>query len=366
MPKFLAPRKSGVHRVAAIALYRTLLSQCGTIPFADEQKDALRNVVRNRFRSNLNRQGGDKLRTAFTAGYEAVTHLDASASGNEESTSLITTILSQVHTRLTLPPGAPWPPRSDAPTESPEPLPPPKPKRAPGELILSRPLPLDKLTGPVRRIPILVNANHVPILRLTKPQPHHLTMYIKRRVEQRQRRHDRKWVLHEDIALSKQEDEWDELIGQKGQKGEGKWADEQEKALDEVEDSLEREQAKNRRWTAKLSKIVDEEKALAEEEKLERKRAKNRRRMARKRERLAAEDKRHQNEERVEQDRRHQNEEKVGTRGTQAAEDDQRHQNQEVVKRGVPKLPRRTNTNKPRSETKVEPSSLFKPIRRGT
>lgn len=87
MPRFLTPKKSTEHRVAgasplhthpfhsltpspAIALYRALLSGCSSAALPDDDRTALRNAIRNKFRQNRKLQSAYQLGLSFKLGYE--------------------------------------------------------------------------------------------------------------------------------------------------------------------------------------------------------------------------------------------------------------------------------------------------------
>lgn len=93
MPAFLAPHKSGAHRVTgayiryklcilpdilqAIALYRALLGKCRIAPSRIDPV-ALSNVVRNKFKQNRHVTSKYILRDAFAGGYEVARRLTSS------------------------------------------------------------------------------------------------------------------------------------------------------------------------------------------------------------------------------------------------------------------------------------------------
>ncbi|KAL1306987.1 hypothetical protein AAFC00_005619 [Neodothiora populina] len=305
MPKYIPPRKSGPHRIAAIALYRALLVRCDTAQVASEHRSTLRNVIRNKFRSNANLQSTVLLRNAFTAGHEALDHLHFSATGRQESTSYLADLISRLPAHMAKPP----PRAQPAPTEKPASRPP----LATGwenSALAARPRPLSQLKGGKRNIPVLVSANRIPILRTQKPVSHALSVYIHARVVQRQRRHDRRWELMEAARVAQGEDLWDREIERKLQEArdaeedgdqageeeeqsstsklvsggarEPSWESEIQRALKEVGKSLLREAEKNKSWAAKMVELIDREKETAEKERKERKMMRNQERRDRK------------------------------------------------------------------------------------
>lgn len=282
MPAFLVPRKSTVHRLAAIALYRALLTQCSALP---KQRDELQNIVRNRFRQSQHVHSARRLRVSFEAGYEAVDRLDAAVSGDEAARGYITGLLERAPAKVKQAPAVKQ--RKEA-----------KEVDAVAEKekisLFDRPLPLEKLKGK-RHVPVLFSANHIPILRLKKPQPESLSRFIRQRIEQRGARHDLRFALYEQLKVAGWEDEWDgltaELTGQEHQaqgssmreamlgakvkkEEEPTWKYAVDAAITEVHGQLGEEREKNRVTAEKMQAVVDRERELFEKEKAEREEAK--------------------------------------------------------------------------------------------
>jgi hypothetical protein len=280
MPKHILPWRNTPHRIAAIALYRALLLQSRKLPSASsEQRDAIQNIIRNRFKQSRHVQSPRLLKIKFEAGYEAVDHLDAAIGGDNRSCAYILDLLERSPARVKQ--------RKPAPLVS-------RKKRAPNIEdaaeygaeerprinLFDRPLPLEKLSGK-RHVPVLFNANHIPVLRLKKPQPASLSRYIRQRIEQRQIRHDRRHRLADELSIAKLEDRWDRLTDRtprslesamlrSGNDMEPQWKDVVSEALVDVENRLAAESEKNRVMAAKMQAVVDREQALYDREKKER------------------------------------------------------------------------------------------------
>ncbi len=256
MPLFIPRFRSGEHRIAAIALYRALLSQCRALPLATQQVGELQNIIRNRVKQARRSQSTRLLRVSFEAGYQALDHLDAANAGDEASTTYIRDILDRAPPKLKLPPPVKQQalrPRNSGDVED-------KPS------ILDRPLPLFELTGK-RHVPVLFNANRIPVLRIKKPQPANLSGYIYNRIEQRQKRQDRRWELDAEKTIAAHEDEWDALVNKQQVQGEKiRWVDAVQMAAVEVQASLDLEKDKNRRMAERMQIVVDRERQLLEEE----------------------------------------------------------------------------------------------------
>lgn len=301
MPIFLPPHKSGVHRIAAIALFRALLQQCkalqSTLPTTTT--DQLQNLVRHRFKSQRHVTSHRQLKVGFAAGYEAIDHLDAAVAGDQSRTQVLLDLLSQAPESVKRAPKNEtwerWQRQEKRKAAGREEY---ARRAAAKEKFFQRPLPLEQISGGVRRIPVLINANHVPVLRIKKPQPLSLSKYLNSRIKQRQGRHDRRWELEELAALGRAEDRWDALVfgeygiregSHDGRRG-GKWESFAIGGLKEVQGALMREKEKNRDMAVRMQGLVDRELEMRERERGEKRRVRNRGRMRRRREKAGAED----------------------------------------------------------------------------
>ena len=117
-----------------------------------------------------------------------------------------------------------------------------------------------------------------------------MSHYIKSRIVDRQKRQDRKASLEDQLQLARWEDDWDDILSQKGvrqpkSKQEGTWSREVFLLLKETLKKIEEEGRKNREMAERMVKIVDREKELAEIERKARRREKNEERRRRKAER---------------------------------------------------------------------------------
>lgn len=279
MPAFRIPHQSGAHRTAAIALYRALLSQCRRLPSDATKRDELQNIIRNRFRQARHDDSTRRLKYSFEAGYEAIDHVDAAVAGDESSQRYISKLLETASTRLkqapqdrhrqTLVKHEPW----HANTVAVDPT--------PRLSILDRPLPWDQLSGK-RHVPYMVSANQIPMLRIKKPQPQHLSGFLSHRIKQRQARYDHRARLLNELELAEKEDKWDKLVGESSGKSveeamlgvsaeseEPLWKDAIIDSIDELHRLLNLEKEKNREMATKMQGIIDRETELVEEDKAE-------------------------------------------------------------------------------------------------
>ncbi|KAH7130770.1 hypothetical protein B0J11DRAFT_483652 [Dendryphion nanum] len=268
MPRFLVPKKSTQHRVAAIALYRALLSRCSAAVLPNEHRSSLQNVIRQKFRKNAKLQGAYQIGIAFRAGYETLDHLDASSTGNTGSTNFLTSYISTLPSGLKRPPPVypPTLPKPIATTKHPlDCLP-------PAQSVLAV-RPRTNVFGP-RHVPILSSANGIPFLRLTKPQPPSLSRILRTRLKKMDTLfHNRVLLNNYYSPLAQHEDEWDDLMRrQHGVQSEGgmydqvRWMDAVVDSLDVNNKAWEYETGKTRTMAREMQNIVDQEMELAKQE----------------------------------------------------------------------------------------------------
>ncbi|KAK1083697.1 hypothetical protein LTR48_006082 [Friedmanniomyces endolithicus] len=292
MPAHRLPRNSTPHRIAAIALYRALLLSTHALPpqtFPPPQRTQLQNIIRNRFKQARHEQSPRYLRLCFEAGYEALDRLDgagadvASEAGNEAgkeaSAAYILALLARAPEKVKrAPPITALDPsllkdlklhlrtRPNATTTT---------TVAEKPSLFNRPLPLAQLKGGKRRVPVLYNAQGVPVLRLSKPQPAALSGYINHRAEVKQKRHDTRHRLTEELEGARWEDGWDGILeretgvregDEQGKWRGGGWTQEIVSARDEVGRRLGEDAEKRRVMGGRMQGVVDRERAMAERE----------------------------------------------------------------------------------------------------
>lgn len=304
MPNLRIPIRNGPHRIAAIALYRALLTQCRALPFVSHQRDELQNIVRNRFKQARHSQSTQRLRISFQAGYEAIDHLDAAVARDEGSRRYLSDLLERAPVNTKRPP----PIETQSHTEidkTAKSVETEGAARQPKSSIFDRPLQLEKLSGP-RHVPVLFNANRIPVLRIKKPQPESLSRFLRQRIKQRQNRHDRRWRLYAEQDIARREDEWDDIIIEAAGEAESKsmaqamsspskstvestWASALQAGIKEVEERLDEEREKNRVMAEKMQAVVDREQELFDKERADRQRYKRREYRYRKRQRMKGE-----------------------------------------------------------------------------
>ena len=190
--------------------------------------------------------------------------LGSSASGDKQSTSQIRSLLTRITFGLKDPIEVPQPPKKpDPPIES-------RPS------IFSRPRP--QVSG-IRRIPYLVSANGIPILRIKKPQPASLSGYLSARVKSRQKKVDQKTLMQSLLSIAQSEDRWDrilrkevgaELVQETLESSGGSWTVEIRKSIRYLHWWLTDEQDKNHAVARRMVEIIDKETELAEKEEQDR------------------------------------------------------------------------------------------------
>lgn len=268
MPAFRIPRSLIAHRIAAIALYRALLSQCRALTTVEaQQRNELQNIIRNRFKQARHLHSPRRLILNFEASYEAIDYLDAAVAGDEASRSYVLDLLATAPDKIKQRP--PITLSKDVLKEARKQL---HEKPAGFSSVLDRPLPLERLSGK-RHVPKLYNAQGIPVLRFKKPQPENLSGYINHRSKQQQKRHDTRLRLEREIALAEAEDDWDRIVAEHAGMAPGDrstggrlWAEEAIMAHAGVSAKLDAERAKNQAWSEKLQNIVDREQELYDAE----------------------------------------------------------------------------------------------------
>ncbi|KAK7528365.1 uncharacterized protein IWZ02DRAFT_369663 [Phyllosticta citriasiana] len=204
MPPFLVPRNTSTHRVAAIALYRALLASCASVPVVAEERETLRNVVRNKFRRNQLVHSSRLLSMAFCTGYDTLDMFDRAVKGDTASIEHISELLDQTAPYLKRPPR---PPRFPKKPEGRPPAACPPPEQ---QLLATRPF--MSVSGK-RKVPKLRVNNGIPFLMYSKPQPQNLGRILRFNAERAQKRQN--WhtaIEHDMMPQAKHEDFWDNLL----------------------------------------------------------------------------------------------------------------------------------------------------------
>ena len=128
--------------------------------------------------------------------------------------------------------------------------------------------PFTNLSGR-RHVPVLVNANRVPMLRIKKPQPPFLSRIIRDTANTRERRIVTADRLVSELPTAEDEDQWDEILHERyGLPLEEPWDREIRRSFYQSQKMQGGVIRKRIEITTKMYAIVEQEKALAKEEKL--------------------------------------------------------------------------------------------------
>ncbi|KAI9674791.1 MAG: hypothetical protein M1817_001695 [Caeruleum heppii] len=210
--------------VGGFALYRALVSKCPYAPIPPAQRQSLRALIKKSFWRNRYVQSSSRLIPALQAGYEVGTPqqhgpelladstiqanelLESAISGSSGSTSAILKLLARLDIPE-LPKDPPLPAKSTDSSTRPASRQPQPRQTIASKLDRSYPTPTGR-----RSIPILVNANGNPMIRLKKPQPHTLSRVLRYKVKQKNRRFHWLEVLEEQLASAILEQVWDEQL----------------------------------------------------------------------------------------------------------------------------------------------------------
>lgn len=120
-----------------------------------------------------------------------------------------------------------------------------------------------------RRVPKLVNANRVPLLRLKKPQSPFVSRIIRDTIDIRERRITLADQLDQQLSMAMDEDEWDKILfDQFGLEDDDPWSYELRIAIKENGTLQAAATQKRTHLAARMHLIVQREEALATEEKL--------------------------------------------------------------------------------------------------
>ncbi|KAL8859466.1 MAG: hypothetical protein Q9178_004144 [Gyalolechia marmorata] len=262
------PSKSGVHKAACFALFRALL-RSGRKLLPREPSYHFQDAVKQAFRTNAKTQSQAVIRAALTAGYRTLDDLatrklcilrDLAILSTPEKKSRpdrrrtsdgICEAESSDPTPRLIDTGRRWPH--------------PNAKRVLDGL---PPVP----DGYRRRVPTMVNANHIPFLRFKKPQSPFLSHMIRKKTNEREKRIARTQRLENQLPLAEDEDRWDDILkktnGISCNDNGSTWASATREALLHVK-MVHKDNIIKRMHTAqRMFEIMERERILAEQEKI--------------------------------------------------------------------------------------------------
>ncbi|KAL8780709.1 MAG: hypothetical protein Q9213_006355 [Squamulea squamosa] len=130
------------------------------------------------------------------------------------------------------------------------------------------------LPGHRRRIPTMINANHIPFLRFKKPQSYFLSHMIRKKTHEREKRIARTQRLENLLPLAEDEDRWDDILkkmhGISSNDNGTIWASATREALSHVKRVHKDNTIKRMHTAQRMFDIMERERQLADQEKLER------------------------------------------------------------------------------------------------
>ncbi|EYE92708.1 LYR motif-containing protein [Aspergillus ruber CBS 135680] len=271
MRRITAPKLSGIHRFACLALYRALLRQCAKLPSITPTLSEVKPTIQQKFHKYKSLQSPSQSLNALNAGYEALDLIHVASRGNENTIQRISTFISECESeketnssiQRALSKAKPVKPKSkkEQKKEEIQAFEKRTARRHPDAVpITSRPRPV--VSGK-RRVPILINARGVPFLRIKKPQPMNLSGALRSKLENRWRRIERRERLEAALVMAKAEDTWDELTHSEEP---DTWSRVISDALTEVNDKIRESDLQNKKLARDMWNVVLAERKLASEE----------------------------------------------------------------------------------------------------
>lgn len=288
---------------AGFALYRALLRLVPRIALPDDLTSRpgwihpIRYLIRSGFRRNKNDTSPRLVTSALKSGYRFLSLLTRAQDASSTQHAEVLSFLRQRQASFPPPPPAPAPAESEP--ERPRPPPLLTKVSAPGEPPVyrstARPVPLEQLSGGVRKVPVLDETSNMGFLRIGKPQSHWHANFLRRKAERRQARITALQELWEDgRRAAAAEDAWEAALAQLARRERvdgGDFADEaeidaaardrkgmgpherviKEFGVDHLGERLSEEAADVIARTTAMLDIVEAEKRLAEQEKKEKK-----------------------------------------------------------------------------------------------
>ncbi|OQV06240.1 hypothetical protein CLAIMM_10838 [Cladophialophora immunda] len=226
MPRILAPHKSGLHRLACLALYKALLRESSRVGAAVENPavaKTLQSLIRFRFHRDRKLLSPSQVANGLDAGRGALSLLRECACKSGDALNK----LSQTLERVALQAESISKYRAELASRW---KPPPPSRRAHLEnlrrvadkanhvstpetpRIFQHPRPISEVKSGVRKVPNLILAQGIPLLKYPGPTPVLLNRVLKSKIQWGVR----KWAQHLDLAakiqLGEWEDEWDAVL----------------------------------------------------------------------------------------------------------------------------------------------------------
>ncbi|KAL8949654.1 MAG: hypothetical protein Q9222_004255 [Ikaeria aurantiellina] len=128
--------------------------------------------------------------------------------------------------------------------------------------------------GKTRKVPTLVNANHIPFLRFKKPQSPFLSHMIRKKTIEREKRIDKMQALQQWLSWAEDEDQWESFLektnGISNDDDGTQWASAIRESLSHVKRVHSRNTVKRMHTARRMFEVLEEQKKLADQERLER------------------------------------------------------------------------------------------------
>ncbi|KAI4265251.1 MAG: hypothetical protein L6R38_009554, partial [Xanthoria sp. 2 TBL-2021] len=244
--------------ILGLALFRALLRSSRNV-LPPEPSIHLQRHVNEAFRTNAKTQNQAAIRVALTAGYEVMQLAESTipekvAQGQSDRRRASDRPNDQESNH-----------RKPQPFDTGKRSPHPAAKRV-----------LDGLPPPLpghrRRVPTMINANHIPFLRFKKPQSPFLSHMIRKKTNEREKRITRTQRLENLMPLAEDEDRWDDIVretnGISSNDNGTTWAWATREALSHVRRVHKDNTMKRMHIARRMFDIMDGERKLAEQEKL--------------------------------------------------------------------------------------------------
>ncbi|KAL8970516.1 MAG: hypothetical protein Q9183_001487 [Haloplaca sp. 2 TL-2023] len=141
--------------------------------------------------------------------------------------------------------------------------------------------------GTLRRVPHMVDANHIPFLRFKKPQSPFLSHMIRKKTVERENRIIRQQILQQTLGWAADEDQWDKHVnainGVFDDSDDKRWTDATRGVIAQLKAVQTRNITKRMAMAKRMFAILQQEKALAETERRDRRDQRHRAHKARRR-----------------------------------------------------------------------------------
>ncbi|KIX95206.1 uncharacterized protein Z520_09122 [Fonsecaea multimorphosa CBS 102226] len=229
MPRLLAPHKSGLHRLACFSLYKALLRESTRVGAAIDNPAVartLQSLIRFRFDRDRKLLSPSQVANGLEAGHGALSLLRACARKSSDALNRLSQTLE--HVALQAESTAKY--RAELASR----WKPPPPSRRPhlenlrrvankanhistpdNPRIFQHPRPISEVKSGVRKVPNLILAQGIPLLKYPGPTPVLLNRVLTSKIKWGVR----KWAQHLDIGekiqLGEWEDEWDSILARK-------------------------------------------------------------------------------------------------------------------------------------------------------